>query len=120
MAGRGGGDAQDSADVGPCGAVLAGDFDLFGGPLFGLRDEAGEEVELHGGVEVFHEPPVGQGDHGVVHDQVGVEVDLGAGRGGVTHERVVHGPHRPCALSDGGGGVVVFGFGLVARLAARR
>src|ERR1700722_9712539 len=115
LAGGGGGDAEDSADVGPGGAVAASGVDLFANPHLGLRDEAGEEVELDGGVEVFHETPVGQGDDGVVHDQVGVEVDLGVGRGGVTHE-VVHGPHRLVVLSVAGGAV----FGLAARLAARR
>jgi hypothetical protein len=47
-----------------------------------------------------------------------VVVDSGARRGRVAQVDVVaHGRHRPCPLSLEGGGA---GFGLAARLAARR
>ena len=119
MSGHGGGHAEEATDLGPGGSVRPCSLCLFFDPLLGLGVEAGEQVELGGGVEVFHESPVGQVDEGAVEDQDGVVVDSGARRGrGAQVDVVVHRRHRRCPLSfDGGGGA---GFVLVARLAASR
>jgi hypothetical protein len=117
LAGDGSADAEQAADLGPGGPGLSGGLDLFGDPHVGLGDDAGEQVQLDETVEHGHEPTVGEVDDGAVDDDDGVEIDPGAGRGGIAQVgQIFHDPHLAPGLSTGGGA----GFDFVARLAARR